>query len=172
MSELNPHSLELSTMQRSESANRFQVNPVNHSANGTSRDHEDDDDTFNENEAEMMTKRRTSRIQSIKTSFKLDKNSKKEAQARFKAGGDDSSDSNEDESLLDGQYDTKYGRSFRLVELNLIFYNIKLNVSDRHFTREALPRLDNYRNILSIQAQYRPTLDELHNATIMNKVSI
>lgn len=117
MSDKNSHSLELSSMKRSESANRFQVNPVNHSANGTSREHEDDDDTFNENEAEMITKRRTSRIQSIKTSFKLDKQSKKETQARFTAGGDDSSDSNEDESLLDGAYDTKYGRSFRLVKV-------------------------------------------------------
>lgn len=41
----------------------------------------------------------------------------------------------------------------------------------RHFTREALPRLDNYRNILSIQAAHRPTLDELHNATMTNKVN-
>lgn len=41
----------------------------------------------------------------------------------------------------------------------------------RHFTREALPRLDNYRNILSIQAVYRPTLDDLHNATMSNKVN-
>ncbi|XP_039291807.1 bumetanide-sensitive sodium-(potassium)-chloride cotransporter-like isoform X3 [Nilaparvata lugens] len=38
--------------------------------------------------------------------------------------------------------------------------------SFRHMTREALPRLDNYRNIMSIQAAYRPTLDELHNATL------
>lgn len=45
-------------------------------------------------------------------------------------------------------YDTRYAKSFR------------------HFTREALPRLDNYRNIMSIQAAYRPTLDELHNATL------
>lgn len=37
-------------------------------------------------------------------------------------------------------------------------------------TREALPRLDNYRNILSIQAAHRPTLDELHNASMSNKV--
>ncbi|XP_054285767.1 solute carrier family 12 member 1-like [Macrosteles quadrilineatus] len=53
--------------------------------------------------------------------------------------------------------------------------------SFRHFTREALPRMDNYRNIMSIQAAYRPTLDELHqgmtlhgkNATVvrMNGVS-
>ncbi|OXU28442.1 hypothetical protein TSAR_008414 [Trichomalopsis sarcophagae] len=36
----------------------------------------------------------------------------------------------------------------------------------RHMTREALPRLDNYRNILSIQAAHRPSLDELHNPTL------
>lgn len=48
-------------------------------------------------------------------------------------------------------YDTRYAKSFR------------------HFTREALPRLDNYRNIMSIQAAYRPTLDELHNATLQGK---
>lgn len=42
--------------------------------------------------------------------------------------------------------------------------------SFRHFTREALPRMDNYRNIMSIQAAYRPTLDELHQATLHGKV--
>lgn len=42
--------------------------------------------------------------------------------------------------------------------------------SFRHFTREALPRLDNYRNMMSIQAAYRPTLDELHNITVQRKV--
>jgi hypothetical protein len=51
-------------------------------------------------------------------------------------------------------YDTKYAKSFR------------------HFTREALPRLDNYRNMMSIQAAYRPTLDELHDITLhQDKVS-
>lgn len=49
-------------------------------------------------------------------------------------------------------YDTRYAKSFI------------------HFTREALPRLDNYRNILSVQAAYRPTLEELHNATLHGKV--
>lgn len=39
----------------------------------------------------------------------------------------------------------------------------------RHMTREALPRLDNYRNIMSIQAAHRPSLDELHNPTLLNK---
>ncbi|XP_043502652.1 bumetanide-sensitive sodium-(potassium)-chloride cotransporter [Polistes fuscatus] len=41
----------------------------------------------------------------------------------------------------------------------------------RHMTREALPRLDNYRNIMSIQAAHRPSLDELHNPTLLNKTS-
>ncbi|EFN85837.1 hypothetical protein EAI_16681 [Harpegnathos saltator] len=40
----------------------------------------------------------------------------------------------------------------------------------RHMTREALPRLDNYRNIMSIQAAHRPSLDELHNPTLLNKL--
>ncbi|XP_059062211.1 bumetanide-sensitive sodium-(potassium)-chloride cotransporter-like [Achroia grisella] len=47
--------------------------------------------------------------------------------------------------------DTKYAKSFR------------------HFTREALPRLDNYRNVLSLHAAPRPTLDELHNASLSRK---
>ena len=41
----------------------------------------------------------------------------------------------------------------------------------RNMTREALPRLDNYRNILSIQVAHRPSLDELHNPIFLNKVS-
>lgn len=37
----------------------------------------------------------------------------------------------------------------------------------RHYTQEALPRLDHYRNIHSLHAHYpRPTLDELHNGDI------
>nr|XP_022904226.1 bumetanide-sensitive sodium-(potassium)-chloride cotransporter [Onthophagus taurus] len=57
-----------------------------------------------------------------------------------------------DRTRLNSDSDTKYGKSFR------------------HFTREALPRLDNYRNIMSLQAANRPTLDELHNATLPNKM--
>lgn len=52
------------------------------------------------------------------------------------------------------------------------FLLILFSNMSRHFTREALPRLDNYRDILSVQAVYRPTLDDLHNATMSNKVSI
>ncbi|KAL3182116.1 hypothetical protein MRX96_035140 [Rhipicephalus microplus] len=37
----------------------------------------------------------------------------------------------------------------------------------RHYTREALPRLDHYRNLMSVHGHMeRPTLDELHNATL------
>ncbi|XP_076356125.1 solute carrier family 12 member 2-like isoform X2 [Tachypleus tridentatus] len=36
----------------------------------------------------------------------------------------------------------------------------------RHYTREALPNVDYYRNIMSVHGYlYRPTLDELHNVT-------
>ncbi|OXA61539.1 Bumetanide-sensitive sodium-(potassium)-chloride cotransporter, partial [Folsomia candida] len=52
---------------------------------------------------------------------------------------------------LSGNYDTKYAKSFR------------------HLTREALPSLDNYRNMMSIQAAYRPTLDELHDLDFEGK---
>lgn len=42
--------------------------------------------------------------------------------------------------------------------------------SSKYFTREALPRLDNYRHIMSIQAAYRPTLEDLHNPVSVSKV--
>lgn len=32
-----------------------------------------------------------------------------------------------------------------------------------NFTHDALPRMDNYRNLMSIQAMQRPTLDDLHD---------
>ncbi|CAA9998676.1 unnamed protein product, partial [Nesidiocoris tenuis] len=54
----------------------------------------------------------------------------------------------------DDEYLASYGKSFR------------------HFTREALPRMDNYRNIMSIQAAARPTLEELHNETLHTKVRL
>ncbi|CAG9856533.1 unnamed protein product [Phyllotreta striolata] len=41
--------------------------------------------------------------------------------------------------------------------------------SFRHMTREALPRMENYRNVMSLQAANRPTLDELRNSTLSNK---
>lgn len=44
--------------------------------------------------------------------------------------------------------------------------------SFRQLTREALPRLDNYRNIMSVHVACRPTLDELHNCDLAEKVYI
>ena len=58
------------------------------------------------------------------------------------------------------------------------YYDTKNVKSLRHYTREALPRVDNYRNILSVHRHMtRPTLDELHGVqtTIhpeLNKVSV
>ena len=40
----------------------------------------------------------------------------------------------------------------------------------KYFTREALPRLDNYRNFMSIQAAYRPTMEDLHDPVSLSKV--
>lgn len=112
MSNEGSNSLELSSIPRSASANRFQVNLVNKNANGAAAETPEDEDQFNEDDAEIMNKqRRTSRILSIKSSFRDSKKERKESIARFKVS-DENSD--EDENLLDGnEYDTKYGRSFR-----------------------------------------------------------
>lgn len=123
----NPKEVEMNTMHRSGSANRFQVNLVNHDErggggggggggqNGNVGDAAaatTDDDTF----PEEMVKRLTSRLQSIRSSFRGDKsnNERKNSQTtRFKVDGD-GSDSNDDEedNLID---DNRYARSFRWV---------------------------------------------------------
>ena len=42
-------------------------------------------------------------------------------------------------------------------------YDTRNVKSLRHYTRDALPRADHYRNVLSLHGQLcRPTLDELH----------
>jgi hypothetical protein len=112
------NALELTSIPRNASANRFQVNLVqnNGGANGdsTAEAHEGEDQ-FNEDDVEIRSKqRRTSKIsQVIRSSFRDSKKERKESIARFDVA--DNSDSNdEDENLLDGnEYDTKYGRSFR-----------------------------------------------------------
>ena len=113
MSNEGSNTLELSSIPRSASANRFQVNPVSKTSNGGGT--LEDEDQFNEDDTEIMNKqRRTSRIQSIKSSFRDSKKERKESIARFKVSDDNSDSNDEDENLLDGnEYDTKYGRSFR-----------------------------------------------------------
>ena len=113
MSKDGSNSLELTSIPRNASANRFQVNLVNKSSNGAAETPEDEDQ-FNENETEMIKQRRTSRLLSIKSSFRDSKKERKESIARFKVSDENSDSNDEDENLLDGnEYDTKYGRSFR-----------------------------------------------------------
>lgn len=116
MASENANSLELSTIPRSASANRFQVNLVNKDSNGNGvgGDEVEDEDPFNE-DTEIVKQRRTSRIQAIRSSIRdsTSEKKRKESVTRFKVS-DENSDSGEDENLLDGnEYDTKYGRSFR-----------------------------------------------------------
>jgi hypothetical protein len=114
MSKEGNNSLELTSIPRSASANRFQVNLVNKGSNGATETPDDEEDQFNENDTEIIKQRRTSRIQSIKSSFRDSKKERKESIARFKVSDDNSDSNDEDENLLDGnEYDTKYGRSFR-----------------------------------------------------------
>ncbi|XP_058130526.1 bumetanide-sensitive sodium-(potassium)-chloride cotransporter [Anopheles ziemanni] len=152
--------VEMSALPRNQSANRFQVNLVNHdnggpaaNGNGTATEPAAEDDVF----PEEMVKRRTSRLQSLRSSFRADRDRDRDPEqprqrkhsTRFNVeGGESDSNDDEEDNLID---ENRYARSFR------------------HFTREALPRMDNYRNILSFQGNQRPTLDELHDASITNK---
>lgn len=114
MSKNASNSLELTAIPRVASANRFQVNPVSKSSNGAATETPEDEDQFNEDETEIIRQRRTSRIMSIKSSFRDSKKERKESIARFKVSDENSDSNDEDENLLDGnEYDTKYGRSFR-----------------------------------------------------------
>lgn len=122
----NGNSVEMNTIPRSASANRFQVNLVNKDSNGGGGVGEvEDEDEFNE-ETEMVQQRRTSRIQAIRSSIRdsTSEKKRKESVTRFKVS-DENSDSGEDENLLDGnEYDTKYGRSFRYATVNLSIRDI------------------------------------------------
>ncbi|XP_067144438.1 solute carrier family 12 member 2-like isoform X2 [Centruroides vittatus] len=84
--------------------------------------------------------------------------------SRFKVAKVDFDVENQDQSVADDRneegtyqlqltHNSNYSNSYDT-------HNLK---SLRQYTREALPRLDHYRNILSIHAHIsRPTLDELH----------
>lgn len=56
-------------------------------------------------------------------------------------------------------------------QYNTYVYDTRYAKSLGQLTREALPKLDNYRDLMSVHNAYRPTLDELHNATLHEKVS-
>lgn len=60
-------------------------------------------------------------------------------------------------------------------DTNLLTVNQQTYMYDKtlgQLTREALPKLDNYRDLASIHVGYRPNIDELHNATYYEKVSL
>lgn len=82
-------------------------------------------------------------------------------------GGEISSDVGdmlEDELILSPNQDTNHSQPSHHSHST---YDTRYLKSLRHMTREALPRIDHYRNILSVTGSaYRPTLDDLHNATI------
>jgi len=137
----NEGSNSLELMQRSASANRFQVNLVNKGSNGGGgpESPEENEDQFNEDTEIVKQQRRPSRIQSIKSSFRdSTKKERKESIARFKVSDENSDSNDEDENLLDGnEYDTKYGRSFRyekralldIVKCDLLLLDLSLFLS-------------------------------------------
>lgn len=68
---------------------------------------------------------------------------------------DESSDERNNSSDDDG--------TFRAANLYSGGYDTKNLKSFKHYTREALPRADHYRNVMSVHGHIaRPTLDELH----------
>ncbi|KAL1420936.1 hypothetical protein MTO96_004304 [Rhipicephalus appendiculatus] len=93
--------------------------------------------------------KKQSRFQVAKVDFAVEKHSDGES-----SNGEDDLDQDGD-----GQPD---GQSW-----NACTYDTHNVRSLRHYTREALPRLDHYRNIMSVHGHMeRPTLDELHDATL------
>ncbi|KAH6937546.1 hypothetical protein HPB50_001699 [Hyalomma asiaticum] len=94
--------------------------------------------------------KKQSRFQVAKVDFAVEKHS----------DGESSNEGDDLDQDGDGQPD---GQSWN----NACTYDTHNVRSLRHYTREALPRLDHYRNIMSVHGHMeRPTLDELHNATL------
>ncbi|XP_077514331.1 sodium chloride cotransporter 69 [Amblyomma americanum] len=94
--------------------------------------------------------KKQSRFQVAKVDFAVDEKH---------SDGESGNEEDDDDQDPDGQPD---GQSW-----NACTYDTHNVRSLRHYTREALPRLDHYRNIMSVHGHMeRPTLDELHNATL------
>jgi hypothetical protein len=108
--------LELSSMVRSPSANRFQVNPVdkpsNGDAGGDTNHHDDDDVIADEKVTADIIQRRKSKTPHIgkimgKSSFRDKDKPTRDRQTSFSVDpGDDSDSADEEQNLI-------YGRSFR-----------------------------------------------------------
>uniref|UniRef100_A0A646QDL3 Solute carrier family 12 member 3 n=1 Tax=Hemiscolopendra marginata TaxID=943146 RepID=A0A646QDL3_9MYRI len=65
----------------------------------------------------------------------------------------------EEETLISPNQTTNHSESTN--------YDTHYLKSLRHMTREALPRIDHYRNVLSVHAANRPTLEELHSDSVI-----
>uniref|UniRef100_T1JEV4 Bumetanide-sensitive sodium-(Potassium)-chloride cotransporter n=1 Tax=Strigamia maritima TaxID=126957 RepID=T1JEV4_STRMM len=73
--------------------------------------------------------------------------------------GDQTNDERDNENNDDNQMTTHSGSTN---------YDTHYLKSLRHLTREALPRIDHYRNLMSVHAANRPTLEELHSESIVD----
>lgn len=108
--------MEMNSMTKSSSANRFQVNPVQKGGGGPENGDDGkytkhyEDDTFDEDN--LVQTRRPSKILALKSSFRnKDRQSlKRETRASFQVTPESDDSDNEHENLLD---DNRYGRSFR-----------------------------------------------------------
>lgn len=66
---------------------------------------------------------------------------------------------------------TRRKSSIFIPSLNDDQYNATIGLygkSLHNYTHDALPKMDNYRNLMSLQAASRPTLDELHDEEMAN----
>lgn len=112
------NAIELNSIPRSASSNRFQVNPVE-KGQSKADNHRHIDDEVNDNDAfDDKNLLRSSlavkpTIQAMKSSLK-DKDrlsARRDTKTSFNVAQESDDSDNEDENLLDS--DTKYGRSFR-----------------------------------------------------------
>lgn len=88
----------------------------------------------------------------------------------FYIDNDSNNNNDECEDEKDGDYSEDFGPQ-QTDNLNN-YYDTKNLRSFRYYTREALPRMDHYRNVLSVTGHMtRPTLDELHGvqATVVTE---
>lgn len=114
------NAIELNSIPRVASSNRFQVNPVERgqpASNGTysprPEDEQNDSDAFDDKNLLRTSLASKATIQAMKSSLK-DKDrlsARRDTKTSFNVAQESDDSDNEDENLLDS--DTKYGRSFR-----------------------------------------------------------
>lgn len=114
------------SMPRSASSNRFQVNPVNNKGanngdnNGTYVQHDETDDFDGNQLVNTQTNLKIQPTGQKKSSIRDKDKQKRDTRTSFSVAPQDETDDsdNEEDNLIDG--DTKYGRSFRLLNLTKV----------------------------------------------------